>query len=58
MILSDECDLPMIRDIATAHEYLLDQVLEKKVLSEHLFIFRIVTIARLGARNFQLRCLS
>ena len=42
MILSEECDLEMIRRIATEHEYNLTKVLEKKVLSERLYIFRIV----------------
>lgn len=48
MILSDECDLRMIQDIAAAHEYQLDQVLEKKVLSEHLYIFRLASPSTLS----------
>lgn len=44
MILSDECDLQMIRKIAADNEYTLERVLEKKVFSEHLYIFRIVKV--------------
>jgi release factor glutamine methyltransferase len=49
MILSDECDLQMIRKIAADNGYTLDQVLEKKIFSEQLYIFRIVKAANVAS---------
>ncbi len=42
MILSEDCDLTKIKDIALNHYFKLEIVVEKKVLEEKNFIFRVI----------------
>lgn len=43
MVLSEECDIDMISEIASSHNFYMQKKITKKSVWEHLYIYQIIS---------------